>query len=106
MDELKLREEQVVTPVSVEELTRALSPAQAASVLGQAIRSGGQFFATSDGDVVLEGRPGQSTRVIKGIRHEAARQSVIRQENLQQEKLQQDVEGVDAEPIYAVNLKA
>lgn len=86
MDELKLREEQVVTPVSVEELTRSLSPSQAAAVLGQAIRSGGQFFATVDGDVVLEGKAGQPTQVIKGIRHE--------------------VKGVDAEPIYAVNLKA
>ena len=96
MDELKLREEQVVTPVSVEELTRALSPAQAASVLGQAIRSGGQFFATVDGDVVLEGKPGQQTQVLKGIRHETMPSEAVRH----------NVEGVDAEPIYAVNLKA
>jgi hypothetical protein len=90
LDELKLREEQVVTPVSVEELTRSLTPAQAASILGQAIRTGGQFFATADGDVVLEGGKGQPTRVIEGIRHE----------------VRQEVKGVGAEPIYAVNVKA
>lgn len=72
--------------MSVEELTRSLSPAQAASVLGQAIRTGGQFFATVNGDVVLEGGKGQPTQVIDGVRHE--------------------VGGIGAAPIYAVNLKA
>ncbi len=86
MDELELREEQVVTPVSVEELTRTLSPAQAAAVLGQAIRSGGQFFATAAGDVVLQSRAGRSTQVVKGIRH--------------------SVEGSAPTPLHAVNLKA
>lgn len=98
MDELELSEDQVVTPVSVEELTRTLSPAQAASVLGQAIRSGGQFFATAAGDVVLEGRPGRRTHLVKGVRHQPKRPEI--------QDDSRSVDGVGAEPLYAVNVKA
>ena len=86
MSELKLREDQVVVPVSVEELTRTLTPAKAAAVLGQAIRGGGQFFATKDGEIVYQKRPGQAARVIQGVTHK--------------------VDGVDAGPRFKLDIEA
>lgn len=60
MDELHLTEDQIVTPLSVDELAKVAPSSQAAALLRRHARVGARFYAKPDGEIMFETPSGRT----------------------------------------------